>query len=128
MYVAYTAEFTGILYAVAIWTDPVAANRLKDGFNRLELRRLAISPDALDNTASRMISWMRKDVKKRWPKLVGLVSYQDTSAHQGTIYKASSWKMVDTRGAPTKWSVNGRARNNEQSKSPKVRWEWWYKN
>lgn len=125
-YIAYTAEFDGLLYAVAIWTDPVAANRLKNGFNRLELRRMAISPDAPDNTASRMISWMRKDVKKRWPELVGLVSYQDTSAHQGTIYKASGWQMVDTRGSLTEWSVNGRVRNNEQSKAPKVRWEWWY--
>ena len=88
-YVAYTAEFDGLDYAVAIWTSPVAANRLKDGDRRLELRRMAIAKNAPDNTASRMIAWMRRDVKRKWPELVGLVSYQDTSAHRGTIYAAS---------------------------------------
>jgi hypothetical protein len=124
--IAYTAEFDGLFYAVAIWTDPVAANRLKDGVNRLELRRMAIANEAPANTASRMISWMRKDVKQRWPELVGLVSYQDTASHHGTIYKASGWSMVDTTKSLTQWSVNGRVRNDEQSKAPKVRWEWWY--
>jgi hypothetical protein len=87
---------------------------------------MAISSIAPDNTASRMISWMRKDVKKRWKELVGLVSYQDTEAHQGVIYKASGWSAVDTTASITEWSVNGRVRNSEQSKAPKVRWEWWY--
>lgn len=124
--IAYTAEFDGLFYAVAIWTDPVAANRLRFGRDRLELRRMAISEQAPENTASRMISWMRKDVKRRWPELVGLVSYQDTDAHAGTIYKASGWTMVDTTKSLTHWSVNGRIRNKEQSTAAKVRWEWWY--
>jgi hypothetical protein len=64
-YVAYTAEYDGLFYAVAIWTDPVAANRLKNGDRKLELRRMAISGDAPKNTASRMIGWMRREVKRR---------------------------------------------------------------
>jgi hypothetical protein len=125
-YVAYTAESSGVFYAVAIWTDPVAANRLTHGDRLLELRRMAIANDAPANTASRMIGWMRREIKRRWPELVGLVSYQDTSAHAGTIYKASGWKCVDTSASLTKWSVNGRIRTEEQSTAPKVRWEWKY--
>jgi hypothetical protein len=125
-YVAYTAEFDGIIYAVAIWTSPVAANRLKDGENRLELRRMAISGKAPKNTASRMIGWMRKDVKRKWTELIGLISYQDTEKHKGTIYAASGWTPIDTTKSLTKWNTNGRARNKEQSTAPKIRWEWWY--
>ncbi len=122
-YIAYSAEFDGIFYAVAIWTDPVAANRLTDGDKTIELRRMAICEDAPKNTASRMISWMVKDIKRRWPELVKCVSYQDTEAHSGTIYSASGWERVDTKESLTQWSVNGRIRNSEQSEAPKVRWE-----
>lgn len=125
--VAYAAEYDGAYYAVAIWTDHVAANRLRLGGLKMELRRMAISSLAPKNTASRMLSWMRKDLQRRWPELVGLISYQDTVAHAGTIYAAAGWRRVDTTHSLTDWSVNGRIRNAEQSKSPKVRWEWSFK-
>jgi len=122
-WIAYAAEHGGRYYACAIWTDPVAANRMSHGDRILELRRMAISPDAPKNTASRMIAWMVRDLRRRWPELVKLVSYQDTSVHRGTIYAASGWTMVDTSGSLTEWSVNGRVRAKEQSTAPKLRWE-----
>ncbi len=119
----YGAKYDGAYYAVAIWSRPIAANRLKDGWSMLELRRLAISNQAPKNTASRMLSWMRKDLKKRFPEMKKLISYQDTEVHSGTIYKASGWTLVETLNKETSWSQNGRKRNPPQSMSPKVRWE-----
>jgi hypothetical protein len=122
-YVFYCATYNNSYYAVGIWSRPIAANRMKDGWLLMELRRFAISPNAPKNTASRMLSWMKRDIKKRFPEMIRLISYQDTEVHQGTIYKASGWTLV---GAPSKevsWSNTGRKRNAPQSTSPKVRWE-----
>jgi len=49
---------------------------------------MAISDQSPHNTASRMISVMRKDIERNLKHITLLVSYQDTDAHKGTIYKA----------------------------------------
>jgi hypothetical protein len=91
----------------------------------LELRRMAIADDCPKNTASRMLSWMRKDVQTRFPEIIRLISYQDTEVHYGTIYKASGWKCVNA-DKPTQvdWNTTKRVRNKAQSDAPKVRWEY----
>lgn len=124
----YVAQFDGIDYAVAIWTSPVA--RMLNDTPRLELRRLAIGPGAPKNTATRMLAWMRKDVKKRWPELVQLVSYQDTEKHCGTIYKAAGWSVADyERSGFACWGLSSKSRQRKKSQSTSVkkRWEWNYK-
>lgn len=123
-YICYAAKFDGNYFAVAIWSSPIAGNRLKDGWLLLELRRMAIAPNAPKNTASRMISFMTKDIKKRFPEIIRLISYQDTEAHFGTIYKASNWKPIDTKQTQTDWGYTGRKRNKPQSTAPKIRWEY----
>jgi len=127
-YICYVAEYGETLedtvaYAVAIWSSPVAANRLNGGEAMLELRRMAISDDAPKNTASRMLSIMRKDIAKRLPHIDRLISYQDTEAHHGTIYKASGWTpKAASDGAA--WTTKTRNRNKEQSRARKIRWEY----
>jgi hypothetical protein len=121
--VCYAAEYKNHFYAVAIWSDPIAANRLKDGHLMLELRRMAIADNAPKNTASRMISVMTRLIKRQWPELVALVSYQDTGAHEGTIYKASGWTNASEQSCFVDWSGTLRKRNAAQSTSPKIRWE-----
>lgn len=122
-YVCYAAKFDGKYFAVAIWSSPIAANRLKDGQLLLELRRMAINDKAPKNTASRMLSYMRKDIEKRFPDVLRLISYQDTESHHGTIYKASGWHLASE---PTSidWNTSTRKRNAAQSSAPKVRWEY----
>lgn len=122
-YAFYGARYIDTYYAVAIWSRPVAANRLTDGWRILELRRLAISKDAPKNTASRMLSWMRKDIKKKFPDMIKLISYQDTEVHTGSIYKASGWVSTSTLSKQIDWNTNGRKRNAPQSTASKVRWE-----
>lgn len=117
----FAAEFDGIFYATAIWSDPIAANRLKDGELLLELRRMAIAEDAPKNTASRMLKIMVMLIKKRWPELLGLISYQDTEVHHGTIYKASGWTQ-ETTAKLTDWTTKTRKRTAAQSTAPKSRW------
>lgn len=121
-YACYLAEYDGIAYACAIWSSPIAANRLAEGATALELRRLAISGDAPTNTASRMLGVMRRQIQKEMPHITLLVSYQDTEVHKGTIYKAAGWTAV-AQNKGTSWSNSSRSRNKEQSLADKVRWE-----
>jgi hypothetical protein len=120
-YICFVAAYDNFIYAVAIWSSPIAANRMKEGSVALELRRLAISPDAPKNTASRMLSVMRKQIKKRMPHIKLFVSYQDTDVHCGTIYKASGWLAGTTSKQGMDW--NNRQRSKSQSTAAKVRWE-----
>ena len=119
--ICYGAEYQEKWYAVAIWTKPIAANRLKDGDKMLELRRLAIADNAPKNTASRMLSIMRKLIKKRFPDIKKLISYQAEEHHTGTIYKAAGWSAV-AKSDYARWHP-GEIRNPAQTISSKIRWE-----
>jgi hypothetical protein len=119
----YGAEYKDHCFAVAMWTDPVANNRMSKEYVRLELRRLAIAPDAPKYTATWMISKMVKDIKNRFPDINMLISYQDTEVHTGTIYKAANWKL-DTMSKFQDWSNEKRKRNDAQSKADKIRWSY----
>lgn len=124
--VAYAAEFEGVYFAVAIWTHP--HNRAHDDGFTLELARMAIGPDAPKNTASRMLGIMRRLVKKRWPHLTRLTSYQAIDHHKGTIYRAAGWNPVGpiSDARPQRLSnVNKKTRATAplQTKSRKQRWE-----
>ena len=120
-YICFLAYSGVVNYAVAIWSTPVAANRFKDGNKLLELRRMAIAPEAPFNTASWMLSRMIKIIKQKFPDIIKLISYQDTEVHLGTIYKASNWYV----GAQTQFvSWNNRERNKPQSQAAKIRWEY----
>jgi len=119
--VFYGAEYKDHCFAVAMWTDPVAGNRMSKNYVWLELRRLAISKDAPKYTATWMISKMIKDIKNKFPDVNMLCSYQDTEVHKGTIYKASNWKL-DIISKFQDWNTEKRIRNNLQTKADKIRW------
>lgn len=117
---AYCAQYQNVVYAVALWGNPVA--RMLNGRGMVELRRMAISENAPKNTATRMIGWMLRDIKKtgRYTKAI---IYQDTEVHTGTIYKASGWKIgIVSPGG--EWCSPSRFRENMQSTAPKIRWEY----
>lgn len=120
----YAATHENIVYAIAMWSCPIAGNRIKDGFRCLELRRMAIASDAPKNTASRFLSIMVSEIRKARPDVIRLISYQDTEVHKGTIYKASGWTLErQTEFVP--WSVTGRKGHGKldyQAPSPKNRW------
>ena len=122
-YVCYGALFESEFYASAIWSSPVAQNRFKYGKQMLELRRLAISPEAPKNTATRMLAFMRKNILQTMSDIALLVSYQDTEVHLGTIYKADNWNRVH-ESPGIAWNTENRKRNVEQSLAPKIRWEY----
>jgi hypothetical protein len=120
--ICFGIYFEDVCYAVAIWSDPVAAHTMKEGKTALELRRMAISEDSPTNTASWMISRMVNHIRKSYPSLSLLVSYQDTAVHLGTIYKASNWVQAGATQGGGNWQ-HGRIRNNLQADSIKIRWE-----
>jgi hypothetical protein len=60
--------------------------------------------------------------KKVIANIEKLISYQDTEAHLGTIYKASNWSAVNVSASNKTWG--NRQRNIEQSTASKVRWQY----
>ena len=122
-FIFFGAEFKDHCFASAIWTTPVANNRLSSNEIWLELRRLAIAPDAPKFTATWMISKMIKQIKKKYPEITKLISYQDTDVHTGTIYKASNWEK-EGNSKNTDWNVSGRIRKPNQSNAIKARWTY----
>lgn len=129
--VAYAASFDGTVFAVAIWSDPVAPSQ--DDRRTIELRRMAVSADAPKNTASRMLAIMSRLLAIRFGG-VRLISYQAEAIHSGTIYRAAGW----TRASVSKhaeWGTRKRrkraagfriapsTRRASQIVSDKVRWE-----
>ncbi len=120
--VCFAATYGGLYWASAIWSSPIAANRLKNGDKMLELRRMAIASEAPRNTASRMLKLMRHWIVNNFDEITTLISYQDTDVHHGTIYKASNWIAVSQTKDGLAWDQT-RKRNTAQSTAPKVRWE-----
>ena len=121
---SYKAHYDDVVYAVAIWSSPVAANRLAGGTEMLELRRMAIADNAPKNTGSRMLRIMRLLITRDpyLAEIKTLISYQDTDVHTGCIYKGAGWSKTTTSPGVS-WTTQKRERNREQTKSPKVRWE-----
>ncbi len=116
----FAADFEGVYYAAAIWGCPIARALPQNTW--LELRRLAIAPDAPKNTASRLLAVMSRLVRTERPLIERLVSYQDMEAHTGCIYKAAGWtatRVHDGHG----FDKSNRGRPKPQSIAPKQRWE-----
>lgn len=106
--VCYAAECNGIYYATAIWTNPSAAKLPQREW--IMLKRWAIADDAPANTASRMDSWMFRDIRKRFPEVTTAVSYSDPDKHDGGIYRACNW----VEGETTKRGIDNGWRNRER--------------
>jgi hypothetical protein len=119
----FAAEYANRYYATAIWTRPIAANRMTDGDRLIELRRMAIATNAPKNTATRFLGWMTRSIRKSQPDVIRFVSYQDTAHHLGTIYKAAGWHSVSVSNN-SDWTTHRRGRAAAQSNAQKVRWEF----
>lgn len=121
MKVCYGASYEGEIYAVAAWSNPVARSLCQ--YSVLELRRFAIAPDAPPNTASRMLGWMARDLRRRYPDAAKLISYQDCEIHAGTIYAAAGWQPVRLKAGGGEWKNHPRWNRTAIRRKHKVRWE-----
>jgi hypothetical protein len=121
----FGAEFKNKFYAIAIWGMPNSPSLPYDIW--LELKRFAIAPDAPKNTATRMMKIMEIIIRKRFKKIVKLISYQDCGSHHGTIYKASNWiKGREHKGSYSirfKTRLKSEDNLNKTGFSKKIRWE-----
>lgn len=120
-HLCYGGEFDERWFVAAIWSKPAARSLPQKTW--LELRRLAVAPDAPRNTPSRMLRVMELLIRRGRPAVVRLISYQDTEVHTGAIYRAAGWTPVDCSDSNTQWDMPGRSRPKSQSEAPKVRWE-----
>ena len=85
---AFASHHRYTVYAVAFWHNPSARTLPQDW---LELRRMAVAPDAPHCTASHMLGQMRRYIHAYLPDVTRLISYQDLDVHTGTIYRAAGW-------------------------------------
>ncbi len=129
---AFCAHMDGYIYAVALWHNP-SARMLPSHW--LELRRMAVAPDAPHCTASWFLGRMRRWFQQHEPERERLISYQDADVHTGTIYRAAGWDpthhakpRIRDRSKPRVGSGGRRDyRSNLNGQAPdgagKVRWE-----
>ena len=119
----FAGRYGGEIRAVAIWTSPIS--RGVDDGTTSELRRFAIGPGTPANTASRMLTVMVKLMGKKYAQLVKVISYQATSVHSGTIYKAAGWSYGRLNKAKDcRWLLRKDGKRNPlQIESDKIRWE-----
>jgi hypothetical protein len=97
--IAFVASYEGTAFGAALWHNPSARTLPKEW---LELRRLAVAPDAPHCTASRMLGQMKRWIKTHMPTVERLISYQDIEVHKGTIYKAAGWTPTHLAKARTR--------------------------
>ena len=127
--VGHALTFDGGVYGVAMWTRPIAANRMAHRSDHLvELRRLAIPDYAPKYAASRMLGQMARWFRRERPDVCRLLSYQMTDVHSGTIYKASNWsparrQPADERMQNRSWSYHTKTKAVDVSTATTVRWE-----
>jgi hypothetical protein len=127
---AFVAHYQETAFAAALWHNP-SARTLPDDW--LELRRMAVAPDAPHCTASWMLARMQKWIHKNRPEVTRLISYQDEEVHTGTIYRAAGWEPAHRTKARSRDRSKNRKgsrrayRSNLNGASPdgagKVRWE-----
>ena len=127
---AFASTFAGTIFAVALWHNPSARTLPQDW---LELRRMAVAPNAPHCTASHMLSRMARWIRVARPHITRLISYQDVQVHSGTIYRAAGWTPAWTTKPRSRDRSKPRAgttrayRSNINGPAPdgagKVRWE-----
>lgn len=103
---AFAAHHNGTVFGVALWNNPSARTLPSDW---LELRRMAVAPDAPHCTASRMLGEMRRWFARNAPKCPRLISYQDEDVHTGTIYRAAGWSPA--------WHTKARVRDRSKPRA-----------
>ena len=100
-----------------MWGRPTA--RTYNQTRILELTRLHMIDDTEPNAESKALGMARKRIRKRLPKVKGLITYTSTGEnHSGVIFEADGWFAVGlTEARP--WNKEGR-KNIDISK--KIRW------
>ena len=115
-------QYSGEFWGVAILGRPIA--RLFNDLPYLELRRMALRDGIPKNTGSRFLRLIAIYIRKHYPLISKLISYQDSAVHHGTIYKAAGWKAIGFRkGGRLAWDSPTRKRNLCQADGDKIRWE-----
>jgi hypothetical protein len=128
--ICFAAHYDYTVFGVALWNNTSARTLPQEW---LELRRMAVAPDAPHCTASYMLGAMRRQISSLLPEVTRLISYQDQAVHTGTIYKAAGWipawetkARVRDRSKPrvgTRRAYRSNANGAAPDASAKTRWE-----
>lgn len=121
----HAAEFDGIFYAAAIWTNPTSPKLPQREW--LMLKRWAVAPDAPRNTARRMHAWMLRELRARFPEVTTLLSYSDPDSHTGTVYRVCGWAEGETTERKSNQTWHNRRRSNRTENLPPCRVTRWTK-
>jgi hypothetical protein len=83
---AFRCHFDGVSYAVAIWDDPDRPNP-----RWLELRALAVSPDAPERTAARFVTGMTAIIHRLWPHHKKVIARREPDINNEFL-TAAGWR------------------------------------
>jgi hypothetical protein len=84
------------LVACQVWRWPTARMLPSDG-TMIELSRWCLTAEAGPNAGSRMMRWVRTQLRRLYPTVELGVSYSDPiHGHTGALYKASGWTYAPT--------------------------------
>ena len=84
-----------VITACQVWRWPTARMLPSDG-SMLELSRWCLTPEAGKNAGSKMMSWVRRWLRRN-TTVTTFVSYSDpVHGHDGALYKASGWTSAPT--------------------------------
>ena len=97
-----------LLIGVMMFGRPVA--RYEDQDTTLELTRMVLLPSP-KNSESRSLSLAEKWIKHN-TKFRRLIAYADSDRHQGTIYKAANWELIQIHHQTGRWNFRKRRRKN----------------
>ena len=107
------------LIGAMMWGRPSA--RLLNQETILELTRMFFIDDTEHCIESKALAMARKYIRKRLPKIRGLLAYSSTGEnHKGIIYSADNWFQFGI-GKGHNWNSKSRTRKNIDN-SDKIRW------
>ena len=116
------------MVAVQVWRWPTARMLPADG-SVFELSRWCLTPDAGQNSGSRMMAWAVRWIRRNYPAVERLISYSDPTRHSGGIYRACGWSESLTHHGE-RFKANGvgypsghGSWDGKTREAPKIRWE-----
>jgi hypothetical protein len=113
----WVIDESGRKIGAMMWGRPTSRRYCQESL--LELTRMYFVDDTKPFVESRALAMARKQIRKHFPQIKGLIAYSSTGqGHEGTIYAADNWFNI---GKTEKKAWNRKNRKNIDT-SQKLRW------
>lgn len=107
----------GRLVGAMLWNHPTAREMNQQKI--LELTRMYFVDDTPHCIESHCLSMARKYIRKRYPHIKGLIAYSSTAYHDGIVYEADGWFVIQRTKSKSWAHRRGRV---DRDLSDKIKW------